>query len=53
VVGGRLIVPCGQKDGQTSMMQIMVALRDYFAEAPKNYGTVLTLANFSPRNEDL
>jgi len=53
VIGGRLIVPRGQKDRQTNMMQIVVALCNYFAEATKNYGTVLTLANFSPRNKRL
>jgi len=54
VIGGRLIVPCGQKDRQTNMMQIVLALHDYFfAEASKNYGTVLTLANFSPINKNL
>jgi hypothetical protein len=35
------------------MMQIAVALRNYFAEAPKNYGTFLTLADFSPQNKSL
>jgi hypothetical protein len=53
VIGVRLIVPCGQKDRQTNMMQIAVALHNYFAEATKNYETVLNLANFSPLNKDL
>ena len=53
VIRGRLIVPCGQKDGQTNMRQIVVALRNYFDEAPKNYEIILTLANFSPRNKNL
>jgi hypothetical protein len=52
VLGGMLMVHCGQKDGQTNMMQIVVALRNYFAEAPKNYGTVLTLVNCSPPNKN-
>ena len=53
VIGGRLIVPCGLKDWQTNLMQIVVALRNYFAEATENYGTVLTLANFSPLNKNV
>jgi hypothetical protein len=53
VIGGRLIVPRGQKDRQTNMTQIVAALRNYNAEASKNCGTILTLNNFSPRNKSL
>jgi hypothetical protein len=35
------------------MMLIVVALCNYFAEAPKNYGTFLTLADFSSQNKNL
>jgi hypothetical protein len=48
-IGGSVVAPCGKKDGRKNMTRVIVALRNYFAEAPVNYGTILTLADFSPR----